>query len=74
MPLLPLPAVDRNEDATIECVAASGPLRSRLLDLGLLPGARVRVVAPGSPCILEVGATRLCLRADEAEAILVQIG
>ncbi len=75
MPMLPLPAVDRDEEATIECLAAVGPLRARLHELGLLPGARIRVVTAGSPCILVVGGTtRLCLRAEEAESILVQVG
>lgn len=75
MTLLPLPAVDRDEEVTIECLAAAGPLRARLQELGLLPGARIRVVAAGSPCILLVGGTtRLCLRADEADSILVQVG
>ena len=73
-PLLPLPVVDSKNDATIECVAAVGPLRARLSELGLIPGARIRVLHQGSPCILLVsGGARLCLRADEADAILVQV-
>lgn len=73
--LLPLPLVDRDENATVECLAASGPLRARLEELGLVPGARVRVLQSGSPLLLLVGGgTRLCLRADEADSILVQLG
>ena len=74
MGVLPLPAIARNEEAVIRVLAGPGPLRARLQELGLTPGARVRVLASGSPCILQVGETRLCLRGDEAEAILVQLG
>jgi Fe2+ transport system protein FeoA len=75
MSVLPLPAIERDEEAVIQCLAGPGPLRARLQELGLLPGARVRVLASGSPCILLVGGqTRLCLRGEEADAILVRLG
>lgn len=75
MTVLPLPAIERDEEAVIRCLAGPGPLRTRLQELGLLPGARVRMLSGGSPCILLVGgSTRLCLRSDEAESILVQLG
>jgi Fe2+ transport system protein FeoA len=74
MSVLPLPAIEPDEEAVIRSVGGAGPLRSRLEELGLLPGARVRVVSRGSPCILEVGQTRLCLRGHEADSILVQVG
>jgi Fe2+ transport system protein FeoA len=72
--VLPLPVIERDEEAVIQSLAGPGPLRARLQELGLLPGARVRVLANGSPCILLVGGTRLCLRGDEADAILVRLG
>jgi Fe2+ transport system protein FeoA len=75
MSVLPLLAVARDEEAVIRCLAGSAPLRSRLQELGLVPGASVRVLAPGSPCILLIGGeTRLCLRGDEADSVLVQVG
>jgi len=75
MSLLPLVAMERNDEAVIHCLAGPGPLQSRLQELGLLPGARVRVLARGSPCIVLVGGqTRLCLRGDEADSILVAFG
>jgi Fe2+ transport system protein FeoA len=74
MSVLPLPCVERNEEAVIRVLPGIGPLRSRLQELGLLPGARVRVLASGSPCILLLGQTRLCLRGEEADSILVQLG
>ncbi len=72
MNLMPLASLGRNEEAVIHCLDEAGPLHARLRELGLLPGARVRMVTSGSPCILLVGGTtRLCLRGDEADSILV---
>jgi len=74
MNLLPLAALRSNEEAVIHGLSEAGPLDARLRELGLLPGARVRMIASGSPCILLVGgATRLCLRGDEADSILVAL-
>jgi len=73
-PLLPLPLLARHDEAIVDGLAASGPLRARLEELGLVPGVRVRILQGGSPLIVLVGdATRLCLRADEADSILVQV-
>jgi Fe2+ transport system protein FeoA len=72
MNLLPLAALRSNEEAEIHCLSEAGPLDARLRELGLLPGARVRMITSGSPCILLVGgSTRLCLRGDEADSIMV---
>jgi Fe2+ transport system protein FeoA len=51
-----------------------GELRTRLLELGFLPGAEVRVVraAPlGCPVEVDVGGARFSLRSKVLEAILV---
>lgn len=53
-------------------VGGDGPVRQRLLDLGLRPGVEVRLVrvAPGGdPVWLALGHTHLALRRAEAEAL-----
>ena len=53
----------------------TGPLRRRLLELGLIPGQCIRRVytAPaGSPIAYEVQGMVLALRSRDAERILVQ--
>ncbi len=48
----------------------------RLLDLGFVPGTRVRVLrrAPlGDPTLYELRGTRLCLRRSEAERVRVRL-
>jgi Fe2+ transport system protein FeoA len=74
MKLLPLPHLQARETAEIRVLAGPDSLNARLRDLGLVPGHRVQVVRSGSPCILLVNDdTRLCLRAAEAESILVDL-
>lgn len=58
--------------ATIASLGGERPFRRRLMELGLLPGAEVRVinVAPlGDPLEIEVRACRLSIRAAEAAQI-----
>ncbi len=43
----------------------------RLEELGLLRGATIEMVQSGSPCILRLGANKLCFRADELTRVLV---
>jgi Fe2+ transport system protein FeoA len=45
---------------------------ARLAAMGLRGGARLQLLREGSPCILQVDETRLCLRATEELQILVQ--
>ncbi|MCI0376930.1 MAG: ferrous iron transport protein A [Gemmataceae bacterium] len=45
---------------------------SRLAELGLRIGARVRILQPGSPCLIQVGEARFCLRGDDLGQILVR--
>ena len=56
--------------------AAAGPLRRRLMDMGVLPGEEVMVrkVAPlGDPIEVRVRSYSLSLRKHEAEAIAVEV-
>ena len=50
---------------------SDSPICARLRVLGVMAGVPVRIARAGSPLILEVGETRLCLRANEAEQIRV---
>lgn len=47
------------------------PLSARLRVLGVMAGVPIRVARAGSPLIIEVGDSRLCLRANEAESVRV---
>ena len=61
--------------ATITAVGGDGPLRCRLLDMGLIPRTRVTLqkVAPmGDPVEIHVRGYELTLRVDDARKIEVE--
>ena len=70
--LLPLELLNRGEWAEVAEVTGEPAWVSRMAELGVRCGSRLRVLQPGSPCLLQVGGTRLSLRGDLAMQILVR--
>ncbi len=71
--LLPLEYLQRGEWADVAEVTGEPGWVARLAELGLRIGTRLRVLQPGSPCLLEVGDARLSLRGDATQQILVRV-
>lgn len=69
--LMPLEMLHAGEWAEVAEIAGEPTWISRLAELGLRAGSRLRVLQPGSPCLLLVGDSRLSLRGDWASHILV---
>ena len=66
----------RGEKGRITLIKATGPLRRRLMDMGVLVGEEIRLekIAPlGDPVEVTVKSYRLSLRKKEAEGILVEV-
>lgn len=64
------------ESGRICAIAVSGPLKRRLMDMGVLVGVEVKVikVAPlGDPLEIALKSYRLSLRRQEAQGIDVEI-
>jgi ferrous iron transport protein A len=64
------------ETARITAIGAIGPMKRRLMDMGLLPGEEVKVekVAPlGDPIEVRIRSYNLSLRKKEAEGIAVEV-
>ncbi len=64
------------QEAVITAVGGEGPLRCRLLDMGLIPRTTVRVekIAPlGDPIELRVRGYSLSLRKEDACKIQVEV-
>lgn len=64
------------EKGKITGIGAIGPLKRRLMDMGVLVGEEVRMekVAPlGDPLEVTVKGYRLSLRKREAEGIMVEV-
>lgn len=61
--------------ARVKAVDTASPVMLRLMEMGLVPGAAVRVQkrAPlGGPLVLEVGGYLLSIRSGEARAFTVE--
>jgi ferrous iron transport protein A len=74
-PPLSLAALPIDAAGVVELVEPGSPVSRRLLDLGFVPGTRVRVLrrAPlGDPTVYELRGTQLCLRRSEAARVLVR--
>jgi len=73
--MIPLSELKPKERGTIVKVGGGGPVRRRILDMGVVPGIEVEVVkvAPlGDPVDLLIRGYHLSLRREEAREILVE--
>jgi Fe2+ transport system protein FeoA len=71
-PAVPLDLLRPGESGDIIEVSGAPAWVSRMAELGLRAGSRVRLLRSGRPCLLEVGGSRLSLRGECAVRILVQ--
>ena len=63
------------QSGIVVSVAGEGPVRRRLFDMGITPGAKIvlRKVAPlGDPIEITVRGYELSLRKAEAEAVVIK--
>ena len=70
--IVPLELLGAGEWADVAEVAGEPGWVGRMAEMGVRAGCRVQVVQPGSPCLLQVGGCRLCLRGDCLMQILVR--
>ena len=71
-----LSELEPGEEAVIVKIVGSGPHRRRMVDMGLVKGARIKVVRKAplkDPVEYEVKGYRLSLRRVEAENVLVEV-
>jgi ferrous iron transport protein A len=64
------------QSGTVTSIGEKGPMKRRLMDMGVTPGTEVKVikVAPlGDPIEVNIRGYELSLRKDEAQRILVEI-
>jgi ferrous iron transport protein A len=70
--LLPLEMLRPGEWADVAEVTGEACWVGRMAEMGLGIGSRLRILQPGSPCLLQVGESRLSLRGDCTMQILVR--
>jgi len=62
--------------AVVEAVEGDRAFRRRIMEMGLIPGTKVRLVAVapmGDPLTLELRSSRLSLRRKEAAQVRVRV-
>lgn len=77
MPKVGMRKMKRHQTGTISAVTARGELGRRIRDMGLIPGAEIRIQgrAPlNDPVVLRVMDFTLMLRNNEADYIEVETG
>ncbi len=65
------------ESGRVTQINGQGPIRQRLLDMGILPDTRIdieRVAPAGDPIWIKLGGFQLSLRRKEAEVVMVATG
>lgn len=58
-------------EGVVTAIPGTSRLLSRLRELGVVPGVRIRVLRAGASLVIQVGEGRLCLRRKDAMPILV---
>lgn len=64
------------ESGTVVSIGEKGPMKRRIMDMGITPGTTVKVVkvAPlGDPIEVNIRGYELSLRKDEAQRIIVEM-
>lgn len=70
---LPLHLLRAGVRGIIVALQAPGDAAHRLQEIGLCRGREIRVFRPGNPCIVHVGGSKLCLRADQVRILVEPI-
>lgn len=73
MQLVPLELMASGEQGHICDVEGCPEYVCRLQEMGLQPGTCVRMVKPGSPCILALNNQRYSFRFDNNVAVMVEV-
>ncbi|MBI1345098.1 ferrous iron transport protein A [bacterium] len=71
--VIPLEMLKSGEQGAIYDVDGAADLVHRLAEMGLREGVRVRMLRPGSPCILDINHQKLSFRVDDQATILVEV-
>jgi ferrous iron transport protein A len=69
---MPLEEFHLGEWAEVAEVTGEPAWIGRMAELGIRAGCRLRVLRPGSPCLLQIGASRLSLRGQGCSQIMVR--
>lgn len=73
--LIPMTLLAAGELAQVGCVVGQPEQVHRLEEMGLRGGVELEMVRPGNPCIIRLGGSKLCFRAEDGLLhVLVRTG
>jgi len=61
------------DEGVITEIIGTSALSNRLQELGVVPGAWVKMIQHGCPMLVQVNDSRICLRRDDAKEIGAQV-
>ncbi len=70
---LPLDMLASGESGIVVEIDGRPEIVVRLEEMGLHSGVHVRMVRPGSPCILEINHQRFLIRFEDSVTVLVDV-
>lgn len=70
---MPLEMLRAGEFATVCEVEGQEPWVARLDEMGFRTGTEIRMIRPGSPCIIAFDNHRLSFRAEDDGSVMVQL-
>jgi ferrous iron transport protein A len=71
--VIPLELLLAGEEGCVHCVEGCDSLTHRLAEMGIREGAAIRMLRPGSPCLVAVDNHRMSLRIDGTACVLVEV-
>jgi ferrous iron transport protein A len=71
--MIPLSLLRAGQAGNVGDVVGNVELVHRLREMGLYNGARVKMIRPGSPCIIGLDGQRLGFRGDDLARVLVRV-
>jgi ferrous iron transport protein A len=72
--IIPLQLLPAGQTGRIDALIGTPADVQRLEEMGLRQGAWVEMVQPGSPCIVKLAGSKLCLRDANLFQVMVQPG
>lgn len=70
---MPLELLSAGELGVVSAIEGRPDLVTRLEEMGLHTGTQVRMIRPGSPCILEINHHRYSIRFEDSAMVLVDV-
>jgi ferrous iron transport protein A len=69
----PLSCLRAGETALVAWIDGNAEFVTRLAEMGFREGSTIRMIQPGSPCILDLGGQRLSLRLESNTEVFVEL-